>query len=242
VAQRIISVVAASVMAAASVCASTIARGERTPGPAETKAATAADPQQPEDPCVSVAGAKFAQWGQKRLMIQQTKTFADGTKKDIEIIFTENAVYGHDVGKPWLTMNTPRAQRAAPPPDRLVKQMGLAECQRVGPAKDFAEPASFYTYTYVPDSNASHVSGQIWIADLSGLPVQQTLRQEEETSHSHVPVEISARYTYGDDVKVPNDAQSADDFRRWLAQQNLNMPMTGGHGGGNGQASGGGRR
>jgi hypothetical protein len=188
------------------------------PAPTQTKSATMMADQQPADPCENVASARFTQWNQKRFMIRQTETFADGTKKEIEAIFTEDAAYGHEVGKPWMTMNLVRKERAVPPPDVLVKSMGLAECQLTGPAQDTKEPSTLFTYGYLPDSNASHVGGKMWISDSSRLPLRQELAQEEETHHN-VRVAIAATYAYGDDLQVPSDAIRSDDLRRWLQQQ-----------------------
>jgi len=209
-------------------------------GAADANPETASAPQPASDPCTIVAAAKYAQWSEKQVMIRQTNIYSDGTKKSIEAIFTENESYGHETGLPWRSANIVRSARAAKPPATLVKQMGLVDCRPVGPAKDTAQPATIYSYDYAPDSNASDVTGRIWIADKSGLPLRQELHQEKEAGHRGVPVAIAATFTYDDDVKVPTDAIRDDDVRRWLAQQLFLGTTTTMAQGGHGHAFGGG--
>ncbi|HEX4158379.1 MAG TPA: hypothetical protein VHY79_07870 [Rhizomicrobium sp.] len=190
------------------------------PIPPKVQTASVAEDSTTADPCVNVANAKFAQWNQQRFMIHRTETFSDGSKKEIEAIFMEDVAYGHEVGLPWETENLVRKERALPPPDVLVKRMGLAECQLAGTARDIKQPASLFTYGYIPDSKASHVTGKMWISDSSDLPVRQELSQEAETNHK-VPVAMSATFAYGDDVQVPKGAVQSNNLRRWLQQQGL---------------------
>jgi hypothetical protein len=206
-----------------------------TPGggavtPKVQTAIVAEDPKD-SDPCVNVANAKFEQWNQQRFMIHRTETFSDGSKKEIEAIFTEDVAYGHEVGSPWQTENLVRQARAVPPADVLVKRMGLAECQLAGPAQDAKQSSSLFTYGYIPDSNASHVTGKMWISDSSGLPLRQELAQDAENNHK-VPVAMSSTFAYGDDVQVPKGAVQSNNLRRWLEQQGLlsNTLIVGGPG------------
>jgi hypothetical protein len=189
-----------------------------SPAPSKAKTETVAVDSNSADPCVTVASAKFEQWNQPRFMIRRTETFSDGSKKEIEAIFTEDAAYGHDVGLPWETENLVRKERVLPPPDDLVKRMGLTECQLAGPAPDTKQPSSLFTYAYVPDTHASQVSGKMSIADSSNLPMRQELSQEPETNRK-VAVRISSNFAYGDDVQVPKGAIQSNNFRRWLEQQ-----------------------
>ena len=80
------------------------------PAPSKNQTETVAVDSNIADPCVTVAGAKFEQWNQPRFMIRRTETFSDGSKKEIEAIFTEDAAYGHDVGLPWETENLVRKE------------------------------------------------------------------------------------------------------------------------------------
>jgi hypothetical protein len=190
---------------------------------------TIAASAQPADACLSVASAKYSQWAAPRMMIQETQTFADGTSRQIEAVFTEDSAYAHVVGRPWMTVNHSRGQRNAAAPDRLVKSMGLTDCAVVGSGRDGRQPVSIYSYDYMPDENAGHVSGKIWVSDATSLPVRQELNQEMEPGHHHVPVAISARFFYGDDVQVPTGARRADELRRfWTAEHfNLGAPVGG---------------
>lgn len=187
----------------------------------ETDMATGAN--QASDPCLSVAEAKFSQWAAPRMMIQETQTFADGTNQKIEAIFTEDSAYAHVVGRPWMTVNHSRGQRHTLSPEKLVKSMGLTDCTREGSARDEGQATSLYTYDYRPDENANHVSGKIWISDSTALPMRQELSQELETAHHRIPVAISARFSYGDAVKVPTDARRADELRRFWTQEHFSL-------------------
>jgi hypothetical protein len=189
-----------------------------SPAPSKAQTETVAVDSKSADPCVTVASAKFEQWNQPRFMIRRTETFSDGSKKEIEAIFTEDTAYGHDVGLPWETENLVRKERALPPPDALVKRMGLTECQPAGPAPDTKQPSSLFTYAYIPDAHASRVAGKMWISDSSNLPLRQELSQEPETNRK-VAVGISSTFAYGDDVQVPKGAIQSNNFRRWLEQQ-----------------------
>src|SRR5580693_2182000 len=90
----------ASAAALAFFTISGTAMGQDKPTPVSASVAQPAD-----DACRTVAGAKFAQWRQDRIMVRETRTFADGSKKQVEAIFTPSNAYGHEVGKPWLSMN-----------------------------------------------------------------------------------------------------------------------------------------
>lgn len=168
--------------------------------------------------CATVAGAKSAQWNQKRFMIRETQTFADGRRKVIEAIFTPDAGYARVDQGPWTSMNLVQRQRAAPPAGALVKRMGLQDCGVSGPDANAKQPVSVYSYGYQPGLNTGQVTGRMWIDDSSQLPVRQELAQAE-ASQRNLPISIEASYTYGDAVTVPSDAVRSDERRRWLEQQ-----------------------
>jgi hypothetical protein len=189
-----------------------------SPAPSASRTESISVDSKSADPCITVASAKFEQWNQPRFMIHRTETFSDGSKKEIEAIFTEDAAYGHDVGLPWETENIVRKERVLPPPDVLVKRMGLTDCQLAGPAQGTKQPSSLFTYDYFPDEHASQVAGKMSIADSSNLPLLQELSQEPETNRK-VAVRITSTFAYGDDVQVPNGAIQSNNFRRWLEQQ-----------------------
>ncbi|HLY04731.1 MAG TPA: hypothetical protein VKR31_03190 [Rhizomicrobium sp.] len=62
------------------------------------------------DPCHAIAEAKFRQWQQQRFSRVQTETFADGTEKTREKIYTDNTLYiGH--GTMWGSLQLFATQR-----------------------------------------------------------------------------------------------------------------------------------
>jgi hypothetical protein len=168
--------------------------------------------------CATVADAKSAQWDQKRFMIRETETFADGRRKVVEAIFTPDVGYARVDGGPWTSMNLVRRQRTAPPGSDLVKRMGLQGCGLSGPDANAKQPVSIYSYGYLPDSRAGQVMGRMWIDDSSHLPIRQELAQAEALQRN-IPISIEAGYTYGDAVTVPADAVRSDERRRWIEQQ-----------------------
>lgn len=163
------------------------------------------------------------------MMIEETQTFADGTNRKIEAIFTPDVAYAHIVGQPWMTKNLTRGERHLVAPEKLVRSMGLTDCELVRAGADDRERVSLYTFDYAPDRNASHVTGKIWISDLTSLPVRQELDQEQEPAHEHIPVAISARFFYGNEVLIPAAAIRADETRRWQTEQHfvLGAPVGG---------------
>jgi hypothetical protein len=172
-----------------------------------------------QNPCLAVAGAKLAQWGQERMMIDETDSFPDGTSKNIEAIFTADQAYARRTGSPWIAMDTSRRQRAALPAPLLAKRMGLTGCQLVGSEGEGNDRASHYTFEYLPDMNAAHATGEIWISDSSRLPLRQELHQDEPVPNARVPLTISARFSYGEGVLVPKAATREEVYHRALIQQ-----------------------
>ena len=185
--------------------------------------------KQPADPCLAVAAAKYAQWGQERIMVDETRTFADGTKQDDKVIYTPNAAYGQRGGGPWNNVQVTRLQRTAYSPETVEKSMSLGTCEFVGTEEeDGGQSASLYAITYLPDEDGSRSSGKIWITDATGLPLRQEMRNPTQ-ANARVAVEILARYSYGDGVKVPRSAEVAEFERRgraqqWLRQLQLKQP------------------
>lgn len=173
---------------------------------------------QPSAACAAVADAKFAQWDQKRFMIRETKTFADGRKKVVEAIFTPDVGYARVDGGPWTSMNLVLRQRAARSGGDVVKHMGIQECSLSGPDTNLRQPVSVYSFGYLPDPNTGQVTGRMWIDESSRLPIRQELAQAV-ASQRNLPISIDASYTYGDAVTVPADAVRSDERRRWLEQQ-----------------------
>jgi hypothetical protein len=171
--------------------------------------------------------AKHAQWTQGRMMIRETRTFADGSKKEIEAIFTESNAYGHEVGKTWESMNIVPSTRAIQPVDLLEKDMGLTACQTEGKSSQAGGTATIVSFGYLPTSYFTNASGKIWVSDATGLPVHQEYQQSGNTD-PQIAVAVTLDYTYGSDVVVPTDAVAADEMRRMLSNDLWIHRATGG--------------
>jgi hypothetical protein len=178
--------------------------------------------QPADDACLTVAGAKNAQWTQDRLMIRETKTLADGSKRQIEAIFTPSNAYGHEVGKPWMSMNIVTSTRNVQPASMLKKSMGLADCQTAGKEIEAGKPSFIIAYNYLPTHYIANAQGKIWIADDSGLPLHQEYSQSSNTE-TRMAVAVTSDYLYGNDVQVPAAAEESDELRRFLAAEGLYM-------------------
>ena len=200
-----------------SVCASA-SGGTSMADDAAPKTAAVIEDQSSAGACATVAGAKSAQWNQKRFMIRETQTFADGRRKMVEAIFTPDIGYARVDQGPWTSMNLVRRQRAAPPAGDLARRMGLQECGLSGPDAGTKQPVSIYSYGYLPDSNAGQVTGRMWVDDSSQLPIRQEFAQTAALQRN-LPISIEASYTYGDAVTVPSDAVRSEERRRWIEQQ-----------------------
>lgn len=187
----------------------------------------AADTEMGPDGCMAVAMAKHSQWTQDRVLIRETRTFADGSKKNYEAIFTESNSYGHEIGKPWLSMNIVRSTRNIQPVDMLERDMGLTGCEAAGRSPQVGGTASVIAFGYVPTPYFTNASGKIWISDATGLPVHQEYRQDGNADPK-IAVAVTSDFFYGDDVKVPSDARRADEFRRFLATEDMGREQPGG--------------
>jgi hypothetical protein len=179
------------------------------------------------DTCLKVAAAKYAQWDQKRVMIMETRTFADGSMRNNELIFTHNTVYGQLDNRSWNSLPILRRQRGAGSPEMAAKTMGLAECHAGEAVAEAGRQATIYTYTYVPDAQGNQASGKIWIADATGLPLRQDLQERSKPENQQVAMQISTHYSYDGDVKLPSAAERADMERRAVASSWLRNMQTG---------------
>ena len=173
----------------------------------------AAETSQPSvDSCAVVALAKFKQWTQPRIMIDQTNIFADGSKRGMELIVTENTAYAQ-LGHLWKTAQVTRPERGVGSPKMLAKHMGLANCAKGDAVQEAGGPATVYTYSYTPDDNGTVSKGTLWISDATGLPVRQQFDQNGPPANSHVATTIESTYSYNTDVTLPRGAELADDTR-----------------------------
>jgi hypothetical protein len=182
-----------------------VARADQGSVPAEAS-------QPSVDSCAVVALAKFKQWTQPRILIDQTNIFADGSKRGMELIVTENTAYAQ-FGHFWKTAQVTRPERGVGSPKMLAKHMGLATCAKGDEVQEAGGPATVYTYSYTPDDNGTVSKGTLWISDATGLPVRQQFDQNGPPANSHVATTIESTYSYNTDVTLPRGAELADDTR-----------------------------
>jgi hypothetical protein len=172
-----------------------------------------AETSQPSvDSCAIVALAKFKQWIQPMIMIDQTNTFADGSKRGMQLIVTENTAYAR-FNHLWKTAQVTRPQRGVGSPQMLAKHMGLATCAKGDAVQEPGGQVTAYTYSYTPDDNGTVSKGTLWISDATGLPVRQQFDQNGPLANSHVATTIESTYSYNTDVTVPRGAELAEDTR-----------------------------
>ena len=162
--------------------------------------------------CGTVALAKFQQWTQPKLMVEQTNTFADGSKRAMELIVTENTAYAR-FGHFWKTAMVTRPERGVGSPQLLARKMGLATCVKSDHVQEAGGPATVYTYSYTPDDNGTVSKGTLWVSDATGLPIRQEFDQVGPLANSRVATTIEATYAYNDDVTVPRGAELAEQTR-----------------------------
>jgi hypothetical protein len=162
--------------------------------------------------CEAVALAKFQQWTQSRLMVEQTNTFADGSKRGLELIVTEDTAYAR-LGRRWITANVTRPERGVATPQLLAKRMGLATCTKGDHVQEGGVAATVYTYTYTPDNDGTVSKGTLWVSDATGLPLRQEFDQNGPLANSRVATTIETSYVYNDDVTVPRGAELAENTR-----------------------------
>lgn len=159
------------------------------------------------DACQRIADAKFEQWAQPRLSRVQTETFADGTQKTSEKIYTDNTVYIQD-GKIWNTMQLFTPQRRVESAGAVAKNMGLADCAKGESAEESGQTVTIYTYSVGGGDNPT--AARIWISNKTGLPVREEMDGEAKPPGLTL---ISAVYAYDGDVHIPLPAELAQSAR-----------------------------
>jgi hypothetical protein len=173
------------------------------------------------DICLKIAEAKVREWQQPRMLRDRTDTLADGTRRDSEMIFTENSLFLR-VKNMWRSGQVLRAQRRADDAADVAKRMGLDACSNGGEADSDGQTATRYVYAQPPD-----LTTEMWVSNATGLPLRMMIHQPARSPGQ--PVEISLRYVYGDGVSVPHLAELAQ-FQRmklsqdWLTDLQMNRP------------------
>lgn len=162
------------------------------------------------DACQRIAEAKFEQWAQPHFSRLQTETFADGTEKTREKIYTDNTLYiGY--GTNWGTLQLFAAQRRVESPEAVAKNMGLHDCVKGENVEEAGQAATIYSYTVGTDDDSG--AATVWIADSTGLPLREEM-QDDKPKPSR-PLKISAVYVYGANVQIPKAAELAEQVRLW---------------------------
>ncbi len=163
----------------------------------------------PNAACSAIAMAKFNQWRQMRVSVRRTKTFADGRRETDELIVTENTAYKEYRGS-WTSAGITLRERAVSSPREILANMRLASCT-LSRHEDFdGQSASVYAYMYLPD-NAGYVArGQIWISDVTGLPLREDMIEPAPPANHMIASSITVIYNYNGDVVIPGAAEVAN--------------------------------
>lgn len=173
-------------------------------------AAPDARPLSASDACLKIADAKVREWNQPRLLRDRTDTLVDGSQRTSEAVVTENEMFVRMRGR-WVSAQVLRAQRRVGSPENVAAHMELTGCRDDGKSQEAGQNASVYAFSLGTDA-----TGQIWISDQTGLPVRMDIKNA--TPPADKAVEVSMRYTYGDDVRVPPAARLADSMRQQRSQ------------------------
>jgi hypothetical protein len=190
----------------------------------------------PDDTCFQLAEAKHDQWLQRRVLIQQNKTFADGSTKAVAILVTENTAYLL-ARTQWRSRSVAVRERAVPSAGQILTAMGLTHCTKDASVQEAGHAATLYVYDYLPDDKGFVAHGRMLVSDATGLPLKEEMQDPAPPANAMVANAIAATYTYNDDVQVPAGAALADATRLFNAAQLMRRLQSG-----SGTALGGGRR
>lgn len=175
--------------------------------------------------CAQIATAKFQEWRQPKLFIDRSKTFENGSTQTDKMIVTENTAYYKDDNRAWTSAGITLRERAVGSPQKILRDMRLAECTKGASVDDGGQPATVYTFDYLPGDDGTAASGKIWISDATGLPVREEFSQSAPPpANRKVAKTISATYHYNTDVMVPRGAELADQQRlnnNWAVVRNM---------------------
>jgi len=190
----------------------------------------AADSAMPQGACATIASAKFQQWRQMRMLMQRSKTFADGRTTNDELILTENTAYKNGHGG-WTSAGITLRERAVPSPKQILHDMRLAECTQGAHETVDGTSATVFDYSYLPDDGGYVAHGRMWISDVTGLPVREELDEPAPPANDKVAKTIMATYLYNADVQIPRGAEVANSQRLWnnaAAVRNMQGSLNGG--------------
>lgn len=185
-----------------------------------------ATPPSADDTCMTLAQAKQDQWLQRRVLINQTKTFADGSTKAIAILVTENTAYLR-ARTQWRSRSVAIRERSVPSAGQILTAMGLAHCTKQATVQEANQAATVYAYDYFPDDKGFVAHGKMWISDATGLPLKEEMQDPAPPANAMVANAIAATYVYNGDVEVPAGAELADATRLFDASQLLRHLQSG---------------
>ena len=60
-------------------------------------------------------------------------------------------------------------ERAVPTAQQILAGMGLGQCTKGATVQEANQPATVYTYDYLPDDNGFVAHGKMWISETTGL-------------------------------------------------------------------------
>jgi hypothetical protein len=169
------------------------------------------------DACADIAAAKFKEWLQPKVMVQETRTLGDGSLTRNELILTNNVAYATDSSGAWVSVQVTVRDRTPQSPQAVERHMGLASCAVAGHVQEAGEAATMYTYTYTPETDGSVTEGAAWISDATGLPLRQHLKENGELANRRVARVIDATYSYN--FELPRAAELAQLERQRQTQE-----------------------
>lgn len=180
---------------------------------------------EPSADCAAIAQAKFEQWRQPKLFIERSKTFEDGHTVADAMIVTENTAYYRKSTRAWTSAGITVRERAVGSPEKILRDMGLAQCTKGASMTKDGQSVTAYTFSYLPGTDGTIASGTVWISNQTGLPVHEEFSQSAPPpANQRVATTISASYRYNADVMVPRGAELADQQRlnnNWAVVRNM---------------------
>src|SRR5271155_2350654 len=99
----------------------------------------------PSGDCAAIAQAKFEQWRQPRLFVDRSKTFDDGHIVTDAMIVTENTAYYRESTRSWTSAGITVRERAVGSPEKILHDMGLAQCAKGASMTKDGQPVTAYT-------------------------------------------------------------------------------------------------
>ena len=167
-----------------------------------------------------LAQAKSKQWTQRRILIEQTRTFADASTETASILVTGDTAYLQRRGV-WRSRAVPYRERPIRLPEATLKGMGLGTCITVGGVREAKQAATIYSYDYLPDDQGYIAHVRLWVSDSTGLPLREEMLDPAPPANAMVATSISATYQYNDEFDIPAGAEKTESTRLFDVRQSV---------------------